>query len=236
MVYGRWHLNELFYSLFLFCHYILAIYHMYFSIVLVYVCLYVFECAKGWLKEHVREHLKEEMNVKTSTKYFFFRVFFFNLKSLVILYFLDPPHKESFFFLFFQKGREGGEIMCRKQFGYQVLFSSVFLKTFNTSYNFVFYAIIIIIIIIHWELLCVCIYRDDMFIQKGKDFLSGPAEIWFLKNVLKATLEIRVRDVNILLNHPITDLHDAICVQQAAKRLADPPCIILVVSIYVFGK
>lgn len=60
---------------------------------------------------------------------------------------------------------------------------------------------------------CVYIYRDDVFIQKGKDCLSGPAEIWFLKNVLKATLEIRVWDVNILLNHPITDLHDAICVQ-----------------------
>ncbi len=52
----------------------------------------------------------------------------------------------------------------------------VFFKTFNTSYNFVFYAIIIIII--HWELLlCVCVYRDDMIILKGKDCLSGPAEI-----------------------------------------------------------
>lgn len=82
---------------------------------------------------------------------------------------------------------------------------------------------------------CVCIYRDDMFILKGKDCLSGPAEIWFFLNVLKTTLKIRVWDVNILLNYPITDLHDAICVQQAAKWLADAPCIILV-SIYVFGK
>lgn len=40
MVYGRWHLNELFFiHLFCFRRYILAIYHMYFSIVLVYVCI-----------------------------------------------------------------------------------------------------------------------------------------------------------------------------------------------------
>lgn len=61
--------------------------------------------------------------------------------------------------------------MCRKQFGYQVLFSSVFFFTFNTSYNFVFYAIIIIIIIIiHWELLCVCVC---VYIEMTCSFKKG---------------------------------------------------------------
>jgi len=108
--------------------------------------------------------------VKTSIKFFF-----------VILYVLDLPYKEFLFFVF-QKGRKGKKILCRQQFGYQVLFSSVFLRKplilVIIILTVIFYAIITIIII-HWELLSVCVYkyRDDVFILKGKDCLSGPAEI-----------------------------------------------------------
>lgn len=154
--------------------------------------------------------------MKTSIKLSDFISFFKNLKFSHFIF--SWPSLQRVFVFCFSERKGGKKILCRQQFGYQVLFSSVFLKPLILVIiilTVLFYAIITIIIIIHWELLCVCIYieRDNVFIQKGKDCLSGPAEIWFLKNVLKATLEIRVRDVNILLNHPITDLHDAICVQ-----------------------
>ncbi len=75
---------------------------------------------EGLVERACKRTFKGDECVKTSIK-FCFLFCFFNQKSLVILYFLDPPHKESFF----GKGREG-EKMCRKQFGYQVLFSSGF--------------------------------------------------------------------------------------------------------------
>lgn len=36
---------------------------------------------------------------------------------------------------------------------------------------------------------CVCVYRDDMFILKGKDCLSGPAEIWFVFKCIKDNIK-----------------------------------------------
>lgn len=87
--------------------------------------------------------------MKTSIKLSDF-FFFLTLKSLVILYFLDLPYKEFLFFCFSE--RKGGEkILCRKRFGYQVLFSSVFLKPLIPVIiilTVLFYAIITIIIII----------------------------------------------------------------------------------------
>ncbi len=163
-----------------------------------FVCVWVCE---GLVERACKRTFKGDECVKTSIK-FCFLFCFFNQKSLVILYFI--PHKESFF----GKGREG-EKMCRKQFGYQVLFSSVFFLLLIPVITLFFMQLLLSSssLSIGSYSVCVCIYRDDMFIQKGKDCLSGPAEIWFFLNVLKATLEIRVWDVNILLNHPITDLH-----------------------------
>lgn len=128
MVYGRWHLNELFYSLFLFSslHFShLSYVFFYCPCVCMFVCVWVCE---GSVARACKRTFKEgDECVKTSIKLsvFFCLFFIFNLKSLVILYFLDPPHK-VFFYLFPE--RKGGTKMCRQQFGYQVLFSSVFLK------------------------------------------------------------------------------------------------------------
>lgn len=70
--------------------------------------------------------------------------------------------------------------MCRKQFGYQVLFSSVFFKKPLIPVITLFFMQLLLLsssLSIGSYSVCVYIYRDDMFIQKGKDCLSGPAEI-----------------------------------------------------------